>query len=466
MLHSQKAKAHAACHALLAALPGQVYLPDSHDWHIASTELTNLYHAVEIWSKTCVLTPQCVFEPKTTLDLSNGVKLIKEHESLFAVRSGGHMAVPGAQSVDQGVMISMSNFHTKTLIRITLSPRLGPDNSGSTLAVNGGRYPMVGVGGVLLGGGMGYFAGQRGWSVDDIVGWEVVLADGSIVDVTASSDDPYSDLAWALRGGHNHFGIVTRFDMRTFPAGPAYGGLVAYGAAAEEQFFASLDAVYATTCRWGMGAGIPERLHNFTSIASEHVVFGSTELHDSWIDIPRSLASMATRDDRTLFWAITFKADRRAIDIVTELFYAGAVNELKHVEGLSLAISFQPLTVPYLTASKMKAGNLMGLDPDKDSGHFAGILFPTWKFEKDDEAVYGFTRKAAMAMEEQLRKLDLFNHTFTSMMQPRDRNLFGTHLARLQEIRAKYDPDGFIRDYLQHGFELASPGSPRSHGEL
>lgn len=319
------------------------------------------------------------------------------------------MAVPGAQSTDNGVMISMSYFQDKTLSSDKSIASIGPGQlwldvytwlSEHGLAVNGGRYPMVGVGGVLLGGGMGYFAGQRGWSVDDIMGWEVVLADGSIVDITTSPEHPYSDLAWGLRGGHNHFGIVTRFDMRTFPAGPAFGGLVVYDAPTEEQFFAALDAYMApgggsedpksainpvSTLRrvdgeWKLGFlnvymyadndEDPLALRNFTSIAAEHVVFGSTGLHDSWVDIPGSLAAMATREDRTLFWAITFEADRRAIDIVTKLFYAGAHNELKDVEGLSMTISFQPLTIPYLTTSKMKGGNLMGLDPDKDSGHF------------------------------------------------------------------------------------------------
>ncbi|KAI3328829.1 FAD-binding domain-containing protein [Ustulina deusta] len=501
MLHSHKAKAMAACQALLAALPGQVFFPHSHDWHVASTG---------IWSKTCVLAPQCVFEPKTTLSLSDGIKLIKENESLFAVRSGGHMAVPGAQSVDEGVMISMSNFHERTLNEDKSVASIGPGQlwlgvyhwlAEHGLAVNGGRYPMVGVGGVLLGGGMGYFAGQRGWSVDDIVGWEVVLADGSIVNVTTSPEDPYLDLAWALRGGHNHFGIVTRFDMHTFPAGSAYGGLVVYGAAAEEPFFAALDAYTApgggsedpksainpvstlqlVNGEWTPGFlnvymyadndADPLALQNFTSIAAEHVVFGSTELHDSWVNIPSSLAAMATREDRTLFWAITFKTDRRAIDIVTQVFYAGAINELKHVEGLSMAISFQPLTVPYLMTSKMKGGNLMGLDPDEHGRHFAGILFPTWKLERDDEAVYEFTCKAAMAMEEQLRKLGLFNsyvyiNDAAKGQKPFLSYVGGEHLARLQAIQVKYDPDGFIRDYLQHGFELESPESPRYHGEL
>ena len=133
----------------------------------------------------------------------------------------------------------------------------------------------------------------------------------------------------------------------------------------------------------------------------------------------------------------------------------------------------------------MKGGNLMGLDPGKDGRHFgkenitlvlhredevlircflvAGILFPTWKFAQDDEAVYSFTRKAATEMERQLTELGLFNpyvyiNDAAKGQRPFERYANGAHLARLQEIQAKYDPNGFIRDYLQHGFDLASTG--------
>ena len=307
-------------------------------------------------------------------------------------------------------MISMSRFNAKSLNDDRSVASIGPGQlwgdlynwlaQYDSLTVNGGRYPMVGVGGVLLGGGMGYFAGQRGWSVDDIVGWEVVLANGTIVKVTVpptpGDPDPFEDLAWALRGGHNHFGIVTRFDIRTFTAGAAYGGLVVYSPTAQDLFFDALGAYMApgggsddpksainpasilqfVNGEWVRGVlnvymyadkdASPRALENFTSIPAEHVVMGATSLHGSWRAIPDSLAAMVTQEDRTLFWAITLKADRRAIDIAHEVFYAGATNELKHVKDLSMTISFQPLTVPFLQASKDKGGNLMGLDPDKD----------------------------------------------------------------------------------------------------
>ncbi|KAI1737100.1 hypothetical protein F4680DRAFT_468329 [Xylaria scruposa] len=83
----------------------------------------------------------------------------------------------------------------------------------------------------------------------------------------------------------------------------------------------------------------------------------------------------------------------------------------------------------------------MGLDPDEHSRHFAGILFPTWKLARDDNAVYDFTRKAALEMEEKLRKLDLFNpyvyiNDAAKGQRPFEMYAEGAHLTRLREIQA------------------------------
>lgn len=75
---------------------------------------------------------------------------------------------------------------------------------------------------MTLGGGISFFSGRYGWACDNVNTYEVVFADGSIHEVNYSS--PYSDLYWALRGGGNNFGIVTRFDLVTFPQGDLWAG--------------------------------------------------------------------------------------------------------------------------------------------------------------------------------------------------------------------------------------------------
>ena len=83
------------------------------------------------------------------------------------------------------------------------------------VTVTGGRDGGVGVGGYLLGGGISYYTGRNGFGCDEVINFEVVLANGSIIDANA---DQNPDLWKALKGGGPNFGIVTRFDVRTMPA--------------------------------------------------------------------------------------------------------------------------------------------------------------------------------------------------------------------------------------------------------
>lgn len=119
----------------------------------------------------------------------------------------------------------MSNLTTFVIADDKLSLEVGPSHDwGSVytgldkhqLAVAGGRLAPVGVPGLLLAGGVNFHGNQRGWSADNVLQYEVVLASGEIV--TASADEN-AGLFWALKGGSSNFGIVTKFKLRTFKSG-------------------------------------------------------------------------------------------------------------------------------------------------------------------------------------------------------------------------------------------------------
>ena len=186
------------------------------------------------WSETALLTPSCVFTPYSAEDVAGAVKILVATGTQFAVRSGGHMPIAGAASIDKGVLIGMTNLNTLSLVDDKKVAQIGPGQtwgvvydwiSAYGLGVVGGRYGPVGVSGLLLGGGINFFGSRRGWSMNSVVNYQVVLANHSIVNVNATS---LPDLFWAIKGGANNFGIVTRFDCQTFPVTNVYGGLVAY----------------------------------------------------------------------------------------------------------------------------------------------------------------------------------------------------------------------------------------------
>lgn len=200
------------------------------------------------WSLTSQLTPYCFVQPENTEEVSAVVKtLVSETHCKFAVRSGGHSSNAGANNIENGVTIDLGRVvyvHLELVMNILIvrvarlnnteydpATQLASLRPGSRwldvyrtldpldVGVQGGEVGSVGVGGLLLGGGFSPYLYQRGFATDDIHTLEVVLANGSIVEASAEENN---DLYRVLKGGGNGFGIVTRFDMRTFERVPIW----------------------------------------------------------------------------------------------------------------------------------------------------------------------------------------------------------------------------------------------------
>jgi hypothetical protein len=223
--------------------------------HITSSKLEA--HAdilPAVWSQTCITTPYCVFEPSGETELASGLKIIVKSGAKFSVRSQGHMPVPLSNGINNGVFISLSRLNSKKLVKSNTIVEIGPGQPWASvyeyvspygLGVAGGRFSPVGVGGLLLGGGINYFGSQVGWSFSTVVNYKVVLANSTIVYANKTSNP---DLFWALKGGGNNFGIVTRYDMKTYPVQQLYGGITLYDVKDCNRF---LDAVASYTLPGG-----------------------------------------------------------------------------------------------------------------------------------------------------------------------------------------------------------------------
>ena len=188
----------------------------------------------------------CLFEPTSASDVAGALAILTATDTKFAVRGGGHMPVPEAAGIADGVLISTEKLNFMQLTKDNSIAQLGPGLrwgavydwiSQYNLGVAGGRYDPVGVPGVLLGGGINYFGSQYGWSSNMVSNFEVVLANSSIVNANAQTN---ADLFWGLKGGSSNFGIVTRFDVKTFPVTSVYGGTTVYE---PESVIEYLDAI-------------------------------------------------------------------------------------------------------------------------------------------------------------------------------------------------------------------------------
>ena len=178
--------------------------------------------------------PALIARCRGVADVAAAIMVARDHKLEVAVRGGGHN-VAGRSTVDGGMMIDLSLM---TGIHVDSAARAARAQGGLTwhlfnretqlhgLATTGGVVSTTGIGGLTLGGGLGWLMGKHALALDNLLSADLVLADGRTV--TASEDDN-ANLFWALRGGGGNFGVATSLTYRLHPVGPIVtGGVITY----------------------------------------------------------------------------------------------------------------------------------------------------------------------------------------------------------------------------------------------
>ncbi len=173
--------------------------------------------------------PALIARVASAADVAATITFARGRDLPIAVRGGSHNGA-GLASVDDGVVIDLSRLTAISVDPATDTVRTGGGciwkevdaaTNEHELAVPSGIISTTGVGGLTLGGGIGYLTRPHGLTIDNLLAAEVVLADGRIV--TASADEN-PDLFWALRGGGGNFGVVTEFTLQAHPSTTIFGG--------------------------------------------------------------------------------------------------------------------------------------------------------------------------------------------------------------------------------------------------
>jgi len=178
--------------------------------------------------------PALIARCRGLADVADAVKIARTSNLEIAVRGGGHN-VAGRGTVDAGLMIDLSLMQG---IQVDPRARVARAQGGALwrefnretqvygLATTGGVVATTGIGGLTLGGGIGWLMSKHGLALDNLRAADIVLADGSIVQANA---DENPDLFWAIRGGGSNFGIAASLEFTLHPVGPVItGGLVAH----------------------------------------------------------------------------------------------------------------------------------------------------------------------------------------------------------------------------------------------
>jgi FAD/FMN-containing dehydrogenase len=182
--------------------------------------------------------PAAIVRPADAGEVAYVVLLARETGLQLAVRGGGHSAA-GHGTTEGGIVLDLAGLRA---LEIDVGGRVARAAGGLTsgevtsaaapygLAAGFGDTASVGIGGLTLGGGMGYLVRKHGLTIDHLLGAEVVTADGRVLEVDAERNP---DLFWAIRGGGGNFGVVTRFDYRLHPVDVVTGGMLALPATPE-----------------------------------------------------------------------------------------------------------------------------------------------------------------------------------------------------------------------------------------
>ncbi|RAH68513.1 FAD-binding oxidoreductase [Aspergillus aculeatinus CBS 121060] len=472
--HQQPATNPTACNLLSSQLQGLVSLTHSPGYNESIGSFFS-YQEQNVH-------PACVVRPTSAQDVSIIVETMavahRERGEQFAIRSGGHGLFAGAANIQDGVTVDLRSMSTvevssdRATVQIGAGARwlqvyqvLDPLN----ITVTGGRDAAIGAGGFLTGGGIGVPSVTAGWGCDDVLEYEIVVASGEILRVSA---DRHPDLFVALKGGSSNFGVVTRFTMRTHPLGKLWAGFTAYPGteaprllAAYSDFMepANLDphadliesygwtskhaAVHATLIMlYAQPRPYPAVYQN---LINNSTVLYNTLRVTNMSDFVIEEDSYQVPGFSTMYYTTTFAHDPAVYSAIFDL-YNKSVASISVVKHMNWYISFQP-------TPSLHARNSLGLDP-ADNRLVIFLLVAFFPDPSDAELVHGTAMALIEAIEGVTKDAGVYRPFKYMNYADAAQDVIGGYgeesVAALRRTSRKYDPEGLFQTGVPGGFKL------------
>ena len=442
--------------AFRAAFTGTVITPGNPDYDSARS----------VWNGAINRHPAVIARCSSAAEVAAAIAFGTRQGLEISVRGGGHN-FGGYAVCDDGLMIDLSAMR-----QVTVDPaaRRAVCGGGATwadldgasqahgLAVTGGFISHTGIGGLTLGGGLGWLTRKAGLSVDNLIAVEVVVADGRTVRASA---DENPDLFWALRGGGGNFGVVTSFEYRLHEVGPlVHLGLFFWGAdQGGEALRFSRD--FVETLPEDMGvliAGlsappapfVPEQYHFAPGYALLIAGFGSAEEHQHIVQpvrealpplfdlvTPIPYAQLQQMFDEGNPWGILAYEKALYLDDLTDEAIAVVTT---HLPQKSSPLSFMPVFV--LGGAYRRVGEDETAFGGSRAARFAFNIAAVCPAPELLEADRAWVRSFWEALRPHASGSGSYVNFMAEYEEDRVRAAYGAaKYERLARIKAEYDPN-------------------------
>ncbi|RFU24040.1 hypothetical protein B7463_g12296, partial [Scytalidium lignicola] len=468
------------------------------------------------------LLPSCIIQPESAEQISRAITIIRETQCIFAIKSGGHGISGGSSNIQDGIVIDLSQLNGIEVSEDESTAFIGTGNKWLDvylrleergLSTVGGRVATVGVGGFTLAGGISFLSRRYGWALDNVRNFEVVLANGSVVN---ASQTTHPDLYFALRGGGNNFGIVTRFDFEAYQQGELWGGNNVFILSDVEERRVAMElsneimwnfhSLASHAVRWiqraacfaGFCIHSTDLIDYFVQMANQPDPFAHTFVYFSWIPVQRAylggttiayskpevnppvfqkinslksiystnrLANMSdfaleveeqtSAGDRLSWNSATFKVDATLISKLMDIFLSES-DPLTKLPGALPSMNLQLITKDEISLFAKNGGNSLGIEVE-DGSLFIFSVTMFYKDAKDDELVLRATENIIKRAILIGKEMNLHHRFIYQNYVSYDRGVFAGYgpenRERLLQIQRQYDPEGVFQR-LKPGFYL------------
>jgi FAD/FMN-containing dehydrogenase len=439
--------------ALRESLRGTVILPGDMAYDDAR----------KVWNGMIDRHPAAVAQCSGVADVIEAVNFARKHKIPVSVRGGGHN-VAGKAVRDDAIVIDLASIHGIRVDPESKTARAGGgarwnafdyETNAHGLVTTGGTVSTTGVGGLTLGGGLGWLMRKHGLACDNLIGADVVTADGRFLKASATEN---SDLLWALRGGGGNFGVVTSLDFRLHDAEPIVGGMALYpGAMLADvlRFFRSYTESLADSVTTMAGVVVsdasksgPDRNAAWIAVCHSGPVdeglrlvrpikdFGPP-MADQIGETPyltlQTMFDAGSAPGQRNYWRSNFLEDLgdEAIDTFVSLADAG-------IAGSGTNMFFE-----HMGGAIARVGEHDTAFSNRKAKYDVTIL-GSWPDAADDAANIAWTRASGDKLKAFATGAGYVNYMTGDEGSARVRSTYEANLERLIEVKRKYDPTNFF----------------------